>query len=147
VTDAETQKQEIDDNLSKQRSLATLLSFFGALTLLLTSIGLYGTMSYTVERRTRELGIRMALGAEKRDVLQMVLVETGILVLIGVAIGVPVTMGATRFIASMLYGVTTTDPVTLCLATFGMFLIALLAGYVPARRATNVDPVLALRYE
>jgi predicted permease len=147
VSDAETQKQEIDDNLGEQRSLAKLLSFFGALTLLLASIGLYGTMSYTVERRTKELGIRMALGAEKRDVLQMVLVDTAILVAIGVAIGIPVTIGATRFIASMLFGVTTTDPATLLSAALGMFAIALLAGYLPARRATKVDSTVALRYE
>jgi ABC-type antimicrobial peptide transport system permease subunit len=147
VSDAETQKQEIDDNLGEQRSLATLLSFFGVLTLLLASIGLYGTMSYTVERRTKELGIRMALGAEKRDVLQMVLVETAIPVAIGVAIGIPVATGATRFIAGMLFGVTTTDPATLLSAVLGMFAIALLGGYLPARRATKVDPTVALRYE
>jgi ABC-type antimicrobial peptide transport system permease subunit len=115
--------------------------------LLLASIGLYGTMSYTVERRTKELGIRMALGAEKRDVLQMVLAETAILVAIGVAIGIPVTIGATRSIASMLFGVTTTDPTTLLSAVLGMFALALLAGYLPARRATKVDPTVALRYE
>jgi ABC-type antimicrobial peptide transport system permease subunit len=127
--------------------LATLLSFFGALTLLLATVGLYGTMSYTVERRTKELGIRFALGAEKRDVLQMVLVETAILVAIGVAIGIPVTTAATRFIASMLFGVTTTDPATVLSAVLGMFAIALLAGYFPARRAARVDPMVALRYE
>jgi ABC-type antimicrobial peptide transport system permease subunit len=147
LSGAETQKQEIDDNLGGQRSLATLVSFFGALTLLLASIGLYGTMSYAVERRTKELGIRMALGAKKKDLLQMVLGETAMLVAIGVAIGIPLTTGATRFIASMLFGVTTTDPATLFSAILGMFAIALLAGYLPARRATRVDPTVALRYE
>jgi putative ABC transport system permease protein len=147
VTDAQTQKQEIDDNLGGQRSLATLLSFFAALTLLLASIGLYGTMSYAIERRTKEVGIRMALGAEKRDVLRMVLAETATLVAIGVAIGIPLTTGAMRFIASMLFGVTTTDPATLLSAVLGMFAIALLAGYLPARRATKLDPTVALRHE
>lgn len=147
VSDAETQKQEIDDNLGEQRSLATLLSFFGALTLFLASIGLYGAMSYTVERRTKELGIRMVLGAKKRDLLQMVLVDTATLVAIGVAIGISVSAGATRFIASLLFGVATTDLTTVLSAVLGMFAIALLAGYLPARRAAKVDPTVALHCE
>ncbi|MGA8596663.1 MAG: ABC transporter permease [Bryobacteraceae bacterium] len=147
LINAQTQEQEIDDNLGGQRSLATLLSFFGALALLLASIGLYGTMSYTVERRTKEIGIRMALGAEKKDMLWMVLGETITLVAIGVAIGVPVAVAATRFIASMLFNVKTADPITIVVAILGMLAISLLAGYIPARRATRVDPMVALRYE
>jgi predicted permease len=147
VVGVQTQEQEIDDNLGGQRSLATFLSFFGALALVLASIGLYGTMSYTVERRTKELGIRMALGAEKKDLLQMVLRETATLVGMGVAIGVVVAMAATRLIASMLFDVKTTDAATISVAIFAMFAIALLAGYIPARRATKVDPTVILRYE
>jgi putative ABC transport system permease protein len=147
VGDAQTQEQEIDDNLGRQRSLATLLSFFGTLALALASIGLYGTMSYTVARRTRELGIRVALGAEKKDILQMVLREAAMQVALGVAIGVLMAMLATRLIASMLFGVKTADPMTISFAILGMFAIALLAGYIPARRATRVDPIIALRYE
>jgi putative ABC transport system permease protein len=147
VGDVQTQEQEIDDNLGRQRSLATLLSFFGALALALASIGLYGAMSYTVARRTRELGIRVALGAEKKDILQMVLRETAVQVALGVAIGVLMAIPATRLIASMLFGVKTADPTTISFAILGMFAIALLAGYLPARRATRVDPMVALRYE
>jgi predicted permease len=147
VSGVETQGQEIDENLGGQRSLATLLSFFGTLALLLASIGLYGTMSYTVERRTKELGVRIALGAERKDMLWMVLRETIALVAIGVAIGVPVAVAAARFIASMLFGVDTTDPITIFLAILGMLAICLIAGYIPARRATRVDPMVALRYE
>ena len=147
LTDVKTQEEEIDDNLGGQRSLATLLSFFGGLALLLASIGLYGTMCYAVERRTKELGIRMALGAERKDMLWMVLAETITLVAIGVIVGVPIAMAATRFIASMLFGVKAADPVTISLAILGMLAICLLAGYIPARRATQVDPMVALRYE
>jgi predicted permease len=147
LVDPRTQEQEIDDNLGGQRSLATLLSFFGALALLLASIGLYGTMSYAVERKAKELGIRMALGAERKDMLWMVLGETIVLVAIGVAIGVPISVAATRFIGSMIFGLKTIDPIAILLAILGMFAICLLAGYVPARRATRVDPLVALRYE
>jgi predicted permease len=147
VVGVQTQEQEIDDNLGEQRSLATFLSLFGALALVLASIGLYGTMSYTVERRTKELGIRMALGAEKKDLLQMVLREAATLVGMGVAIGVAVAMAATRLIASILFDVKTTDAATISLAILAMFAIALLAGYIPARRATKVDPIVVLRYE
>jgi predicted permease len=143
----QTQAEEIEDTLGGQRSLATLLSIFGALALILTSIGLYGTMSHAVGRRTRELGIRMALGAEKEDVLRMVLRQALWLVLIGVAIGVPVAAAATRLIASMLFAVNTSDPIAISAAILAMFATAALATYIPARRATRVDPTVALRYD
>jgi predicted permease len=143
----QTQSEEIEDTLGGQRSLATLLSIFGTLALILTSIGLYGTMSHAVGIRTRELGIRMALGAEKQDVLWMVLRHALWLVLIGVAIGIPVAAAATRFIASMLFAVNTSDPITISGAVLGMFATAALAAYIPARRATRVDPMVALRYD
>jgi predicted permease len=147
LVDLQTQAQEVDHHLGGQRSLATLLSSFGALALILTSIGLFGTMSYAVGRRTKELGIRMALGARKEDVLWMVLRQALWLVLVGTLIGIPLAAVATRLIATMLFSVTAGDPVTILCAIFGMFATATLAAYFPARRATRVDPLVALRYE
>jgi predicted permease len=143
----ETQEAEVDEYLGDQRSMATLLSFFAALALALATIGLYGTMSYAVERRTKELGIRFALGAQRGEVLRMVLRETMSLAAIGVAIGVPVALAAARLLSSMLFGVKTTDAATVFTAILVMCATALLAGYLPARRATRVDPMVALRYE
>jgi predicted permease len=143
----QTQSQELEGFLSDQRSLATLLSIFGALALILAAIGLYGTISYGVERRTKEIGIRLALGAQKRDVLWMVLRETLSLVVIGMVLGVPIALGAGRLLSSLLFGVGTNDPFTIALAVLVMSMIASTAGYVPARRATKVDPMDALRYE
>lgn len=133
--------------LSAERSLATLLSFFSSLALVLASIGLYGTMTYTVQRRTKEIGIRIALGAEKGDMLWMVLRETLVLFAIGVAIGIPAAMLGSRLISSLLFGVTAADPVTSFVAVVLMLMIALVAGWLPARRAAQVDPMIALRYE
>ena len=104
-------------------------------------------MSYAVSRRTRELGIRLALGAQKKDVLQMVLREALQQVVIGMAIGIPVALAGARMIASMLFGVKTTDPVTISVAVLVMGTVAFVAGYLPARRATQVDPMVALRCE
>jgi predicted permease len=143
----ETQEAEIDEYLGDQRSMATLLSFFAALALALATIGLYGTMSYAVGRRTRELGIRFALGAQRGEVQRMVLRETMSLVAIGVAIGVPVALAAARLLSSMLFGVKTTDAATVSTAILVMCATALVAGYLPARRAARVDPMVALRYE
>jgi predicted permease len=142
-----TQDEEVMGQASEERSMAMLLGFFGALALVLSSIGLYGTMSYAVSRRTRELGIRLALGAQRKDLLWMVLREALQQVVIGVAIGVPVALAGARMIASMLFGVKTTDPATISVAVLVMGAIALAAGYLPARRATKVDPMIALRYE
>jgi predicted permease len=143
----ETQEAEIDEYLGDQRSMATLLSFFAALALALATIGLYGTMSYAVGRRTRELGIRFALGAQRGEVLRMVLCETMSLAAIGVAIGVPMALATARLLSSMLFGVKTTDATTISTAILVMCATALLAGYLPARRAMRVDPMVALRYE
>jgi ABC-type antimicrobial peptide transport system permease subunit len=142
-----TQDEEIKGQAREERSMAMLLGFFGALALVLSSIGLYGTMSYAVNRRTRELGIRLALGAQQKDVLRMVLREALQQVVIGVAIGIPVALAGARLIASMLFGVKMADPVTISVAVLVMGAIALAAGYLPARRATKVDPIEALRYE
>ena len=126
--------------------IATLSSSFGLLALLLACVGLYGIMAYGVTRRINEIGIRMALGARRVDVMWLVLRETVLLVSAGVALGVPVAMGVTRLVASRLYNVTSSDPVTISAATVLMILVALLAGYLPSRRAAR-DPMVALRYE
>jgi predicted permease len=144
---AETPKQELDKYLGEERSLAALLSTFGALALILTAVGLYGTTSYTVSRRTREMGIRIALGARRDNLLWMVLRETSGTVTIGVAIGTAASLIAARLIASKLFGVGMSDPMTISIVILFMFATALAAAYIPARRATNVDPMEALRHE
>jgi len=145
--DVQTQAADADEKLGDERSLATLLSLFAALGLVLASIGLYGTISYGVERRINEVGIRMALGARKEDMLRMVLREALSLVVIGVAIGVPLSAAGTRLISTLIFGVKSTDPGTISFASAVMLAVASLAAYVPARRATKVDPMVALRCE
>jgi predicted permease len=142
-----TLREEIDQLLLSERMIAVLSGFFGVLALLLASIGLYGLMAYTVTRRTSEIGIRMALGAQRRNVLWLVLRETLVLVLFGVAIGLPLAFASTRLIASHLFGVTPNDPTTIAMATVLLVIVALLACYLPARRAARVDPMVALRCE
>jgi predicted permease len=143
----QTQGEELQSFAGGERALATLLSFFGALALVLAGVGLYGTMAYATGRRTKEFGIRMTLGARRRDILWLVLRETLMQVALGVAIGIPASFAATRLVARLLFGVRPTDPATITLAVFVMLTVALLAGYLPARRATKVDPMIALRYE
>jgi predicted permease len=143
----QTQAADTDEKLGDERALATLLSLFAALGLVLASIGLYGTISYGVTRRTKEVGIRMALGARKEDMLRMVLREALSLVAIGVAIGVPLSIAGARLISTLIFGVKPADAVTISFASAVMLAVALLAAYVPSRRATKVDPMVALRYE
>jgi predicted permease len=147
LRNVETPAADLDEYLGNHRSLTTLLTLFAALALALASIGLYGTMSYTVGQRTRELGIRAALGAQRSDMLRMVLGETFALVALGAAIGIPLAMASEKLLQSMLFGVKTTDPLTIAAALLIMLATALLAGFVPARRATHVDPMVALRQE
>jgi predicted permease len=142
-----TLERQIERNLLNERLIATLSSAFGLLATLLAVIGLYGVMAYTVARRTREIGVRMALGAVSGDVLWLVMREVLLLVGIGVALGVIGAFGLSRFVQSLLYGMTPNDPLTIVGAALGLGVIALLAGYIPARRATRVNPVRALRYE
>ncbi|HEX8185453.1 MAG TPA: FtsX-like permease family protein, partial [Blastocatellia bacterium] len=142
-----TQSEQVNATLAQERLFARLSSFFGLLALMLASIGLYGLMSYTVARRTHEIGIRMALGARAGNVLWMVMREILILVLTGIIIGLPAALAATQLISSMLFGLTPTDPVTITFATLFMIAVAAFAGYLPARKASRVDPMVALRYE
>jgi ABC-type antimicrobial peptide transport system permease subunit len=145
--DVKSQSQQADESLAQERLFATLSSFFGVLALLLACIGLYGVMSYGVARRTNEIGIRMALGATAPRVTRMVMRETMLVVVIGVAIGLGAAFGATRLVGAMLFGLAPTDPITISLAVVLMLVVAALAGYLPARRAAKVDPMIALRYE
>jgi predicted permease len=138
---------QIDESLSRERLLATLSGFFGALALLLAMIGLYGVMSYNVARRRNEIGIRMALGAEQSRVLRMILREVAILIGFGLAIGLAAAIATTRFVESFLYGVKPNDPWTVSLAACILALVAALAGFLPARRASRLDPMTALREE
>jgi ABC-type antimicrobial peptide transport system permease subunit len=140
-------KLMIEESMVRDRLMATLSGFFGLLALLLASIGLYGILSYGVASRTKEIGIRMALGARSREVLSLILREALLLVLVGVLLGLPVVFGATRFASSLLFGLTPTDPLSLGVAALLLFAVAFVAGYLPARRATKVDPLVALRYE
>jgi predicted permease len=137
----------IEGAISRERMIALLSSFFGLFALLLAGLGLYGVMAYAVARRTHEIGIRMALGAQAGNVLWLVLRETLLLVSIGIAIGLPVALAATRLTRGMLFGLTATDPLTIALSTLVMIAIATMAGYLPARRAAQVDPMVALRQE
>jgi putative ABC transport system permease protein len=138
---------QVDESLARERLLATLSGFFGGLALMLAMIGLYGVMSYNVARRRNEIGIRMALGAEQARVLRMVLGEVAILISIGLAIGLGTAIGTTRFVESFLYGMKPNDPWTLSLGAGVLALVAVLAGFLPARRASRLDPMSALRDE
>jgi ABC-type antimicrobial peptide transport system permease subunit len=143
----QTLTAKVDDSIQREKLLATLSGFFGGLALLLATIGLYGVMSYNVARRRNEIGIRMALGALPSRVLRMVLRETALLIAIGLAIGLSAALGATRVVAGFLYGVKPNDPWTLGLAAVLLGLVAALAGLLPARRASRLDPMDALREE
>ncbi|MGO8787754.1 MAG: ABC transporter permease [Terriglobia bacterium] len=139
--------EQVNRSTASQTLIARLSTFFGLLAAFLACIGIYGLMSYAVTRRTNEIGIRMALGARKSGVLWMVMRESLLLVGVGVAIGIPVALGAARLVASVLYGLKASDPVTIAAAALAMVAVAALAGYLPARRAAKVDPMVALRYE
>jgi predicted permease len=147
VTNVATLAEQVDESLRPERLIAKLSGLFGLLGLLLAAVGLYGTMSYTVARRTNEIGIRMALGAQRGDVLWSVLKESLQLVMIGVVIGLPAALSATRLISSQLFGLTPNDPGTIAMATLLLVAVAAIAGYLPARKASRVDPMVALRYE
>ncbi len=142
-----TMDEQIRDKLVRERMIAQLVSFFGALALILACIGLYGVMAHGVARRTNEIGIRMALGAKGGNIAWMVLRETLLLVVVGLALGIPVALLGGLFVSSQLFGLKPIDPLTLIAAAAVLTVVALLAGYIPARRASRVDPLKALRYE
>jgi predicted permease len=142
-----TVQEDLNDTLVTERMTASLSVVFGFLATLLAMIGLYGVMAYSVARRTREIGIRMALGALEGRVVWMVMKEVLVLVILGVAAALPAAFGLTRLVRAQLYGVAPNDPWTMVIATLALVLVACAAGYVPALRASRVDPIRALRYE
>jgi ABC-type antimicrobial peptide transport system permease subunit len=147
VFDVKTLTEQVDESLVQDRLTASFSSLFGLLALLLASVGLYGVMAHAVSRRTNEIGVRMALGAQRGEILGMVMRETLWLVMLGVTVGIPIALAAARLIASELYGLSPRDPLTIAITTLLMLGVAGSAGYIPARRATKVDPMVALRYE
>jgi predicted permease len=147
MTDVSTQLEQVERRFQQEKVFALAYALFGGLALLLAAIGLFGLMSYTVSRRTNEIGLRMALGARREDVLRLVMRESMILIAVGVISGLAVATGASRFVATLLYGLAPTDAVTLGVATAIMVLVSAFAGFLPARRASRVDPMVALRYD
>lgn len=145
--DLKTLEEHIGVSLFLQRMAATLLSAFGLLALALAAVGLYGVMAYTVSQRSRELGIRIAIGAQRRDVLTLILGQGFVLLAIGIIGGLVIAAVATRLTARLLYGVSTTDPMTFMVVALLLLIVASVAAYLPARRATQVDPIVALRLE
>jgi ABC-type antimicrobial peptide transport system permease subunit len=142
-----TLAEQVGGSMVQERMMATLATGFGLLALALVSIGLYGLLAYSVAQRTREIGIRMALGAEATRVVAMILTRGARLVLIGIAVGLPAAWASSRWIESMLFGLTPTDPAVVTGAILLLAIAAQLAAIIPARRASRVDPMVALRHE
>jgi len=147
ISDVRTMNEWLSDSIARARFATFLLSVFAMVALLLASLGIYGVMSYSVTQRTNEIGIRMALGATRANVVRLVLNRGLVLALIGVAIGLIGSLGLTRLLSGLLFGVSVTDPAIFGLVPILFLAIAVLAVYLPARRATRVDPLVALRYE
>jgi predicted permease len=147
MTNVSTQVEQVEKRLQPERVFAQAYAMFGALALLLASIGLFGLMSYSVARRTNEIGIRMALGAQRRDVLRLVMGESMTLVVTGVGLGLAAALAASRLVVTLVFGLAATDAVTMLAAMAALIAVSALAGYLPARRAARVDPLVALHYE
>ncbi|HEY0728876.1 MAG TPA: FtsX-like permease family protein, partial [Pyrinomonadaceae bacterium] len=147
IYDVKTLDQRVSDATAVSRSLTVLFSTFALLALVLGAVGIYGIVSYAVTQRTQEIGIRMALGATARDILHLIVKHGLVLVLTGVASGIAGALALTRFLATLLFGITPTDTLIFVVVAAIFFLIAMFASLIPARRATKVDPLIALRYE
>jgi putative ABC transport system permease protein len=147
LTNGQTVEQLLAQGLWAARMGAALLGLFGLLALILASVGIYGVLSYSVTQRTSEIGIRMALGAQSQQVLKLVLRQGMLLAAVGVLVGLAAALPVTRFASTLLYGVSVWDPVTYISITLLLMAVAFLACYVPARRATRIDPLVALRFE
>lgn len=140
-------EQVVADTVARQNFNMLLLSIFAGVALVLAAIGIYGLVSYSVQQRTQELGIRMALGADRGNMLRLVLTQGMKLMVVGVVLGLALAYALTRLLASLLYGVKATDPATFGAVAGVLTLVALVAAFIPARRATAIDPAIALRYE
>ena len=145
--DVKTLADEINQSLIQERMVTWLTSAFGLVATLLTALGLYGVLTFSVARRTREIGIRVALGAQRHDVMRLIVSQGLLIVVVGIALGLVASYGLSKVIATLLFGVSPTNAWTLIVVTVGLFVISFLACYLPARRATKVDPLVALRYE
>jgi putative ABC transport system permease protein len=147
IADVRTMDEVISKSIARPRFNTLLLSIFAGLALVLVSVGLYGVMNYSASQRTHEVGIRMALGATRADIMRLVVGNGMVLTLIGIGIGVAASLGLTRLMQTFLFGVGTTDALTFVVVSVLLSAVALVANYIPARRATRVNPVIALRYE
>jgi putative ABC transport system permease protein len=147
VTNVRTMDELLERTLSAPKFALLLFGLFAGLAMILAAIGIYGVMTTTVTQRTHEIGLRMALGAQKRDVLRLVIRQAMVLVVIGIAAGLAAAAALTRLMASLLFDVSATDPTTFVVIALILTVVAFLASYVPAWRATKVDPLVALRYE
>src|SRR4030095_12802213 len=143
--DIETMNHIVSEAIARQRFSMLLLGIFAALALVLASVGIYGVMSYSVAQRTHEIGLRMALGARRADVLQMTVKQGLKLVSLGMVLGLIVAFLLTRVLASLLFGISATDPITFIGISLVLLAVAILASYIPALRATKIDPIIALR--
>lgn len=142
-----TQQAQFAETVSQERLVANLSIFFGVLATFLVAIGLYGTISYGISRRTMEIGVRMALGAQRPEVLRMVLLESFSVAAVGLAVGIPASLVVVTTLRSMLYGLSATDPLTILAAFAGITIVTLAAAFFPAHRAASIDPMRALRME
>jgi len=147
LNDFRTMQEQIEENVTTERAIALLASSFGVLAALMAAIGIYGVLAYSTAQRFREIGIRMAVGATRTQVIRMVLKEVLWMAGAGIAIGVPLASLLSSLIRKQLFGVSGSDPLTLCAVCAGIVAVALAAAALPARRAANVDPLVALRYE